>query len=78
MQIISSPKIVHQGIDTLVIGVNCLDEIVFNTKFKPFVAQIKRAKEAAQMVKTFGEKVEKTNLGLKYGDFFVSSKSTGA
>ena len=44
MQIISSPKIVHQGIDTLVIGVNCLDEIVFNTKFKPFVAQIKRAK----------------------------------
>ena len=78
MQIISSPKIVHQGIDTLVIGVNCLDEIVFNTKFKPFVAQIRRAKEAAQMIKTFGEKVEKTNLGLNYGDFLVSSKSTGA
>ena len=78
MQIISSPKIVHQGIDTLVIGVNCLDEIVFNTKFKPFVAQIRRAKEAAQMINTFGEKVEKTNLGLNYGDFLVSSKSTGA
>lgn len=78
MQIISQPKIVHQGIDTLVIGVNCLDEIDFNTKFKPFVTQIRRAKEAAQMVKTFGEKVEKTNLGLKYGDFLVSSKSTGA
>ena len=78
MQIISSPKIVHQGIDTLVIGVNCLDEIDFNTKFKPFVAKIKRAKEAAQMIKTFGEKVEKTNLGLNYGDFLVSSKSTGA
>lgn len=78
MQIISKPKIVHQGIDTLVIGVNSLDEIVFNTKFKPFVAQVRRAKEAAQMVKSFGEKVEKTNLGLSYGDFLVSSKSTGA
>ena len=78
MQIISSPKIVHQGIDTLVIGVNCLDELDFNAKFKPFVTQIKRAKEAAQMIKTFGEKVEKTNLGLDYGDFLVSSKSTGA
>ena len=78
MQIISKPKIVHQGIDTLVIGVNCLDEIAYNTKFKPFVVKIKRAKEAAQMVKTFGEKVEKTNLGLNYGDFLVSSKSTGA
>ena len=78
MQIISSPKIVHQGIDTLVIGVNSLDEIAYNTKFKPFVAQVRRAKEAAQMVKSFGEKVEKTNLGLNYGDFFVSSKSTGA
>ena len=78
MQIISSPKIVHQGIDTLVIGVNCLDELDFNAKFKPFVAQIKRAKEVAQTIKTFGEKVEKTNLGLKYGDFFVSSRGLGA
>ena len=78
MQIISTPKIVHQGIDTLVIGVNSLDEIAYNTKFKPFVAQIRRAKEAAQTIKTFGEKVEKTNLGLNYGDFLVSSKSTGA
>ena len=78
MQIISTPKIVHQGIDTLVIGVNSLDEIAYNTKFKPFVAQIRRAKEAAQTIKTFGEKIEKTNLGLNYGDFLVSSKSTGA
>lgn len=78
MQVISKPKIVHQGIDTLVIGVNSLDEIAYNAKFKPFVAQVRRAKEVAQMVKSFGEKVEKTNLGLDYGDFFVSSKSTGA
>ena len=30
MTILSTPKIVHQGIDTLVIGVNSTDEILFN------------------------------------------------
>lgn len=77
MQIISAPKIVHQGIDTLVFGINCTDEAVFLTKFKRFVSVVKTAKEAAQDVKTFGEKVFKTDLGLKYGDFFVSSKGLG-
>ena len=78
MQIISQPKIVHQGIDTLVIGVNSTDEILFNEKFRPFVDKIKKAKEQAQTIKTYGEKVVKTNLGLKYGDFSVSSKGLGA
>ena len=77
MQIISEPKIVHQGIDTLVFGINCTDEAVFLTKFKRFVSVVKIAKEAAQDVKTFGEKVYKTDLGLNYGDFFVSSKGLG-
>ena len=77
MQIISEPKIVHQGIDTLVFGINCTDEAVFLTKFKRFVSIVKIAKEAAQDVKTFGEKVYKTDLGLNYGDFFVSSKGLG-
>ena len=77
MQVISAPKIVHQGIDTLVFGINCTDEAVFLTKFKRFVSVVKTAKEAAQDVKTFGEKVFKTDLGLKYGDFFVSSKGLG-
>ena len=74
MQVISEPKIVHQGIDTLVFGVNCTDEAVFLTKFKRFVSIVKTAKEAAQAVNTFGEKFYKTDLGLNYGDFFVSSK----
>lgn len=77
MQIISAPKIVHQGIDTLVFGVNCTDEAVFHTKFKRFVSVVKTAKEAAQNVNTFGEKFYKTDLGLDYGDFFVSSKGLG-
>ena len=77
MQIISAPKIVHQGIDTLVFGINCTDEAVFATKFKRFVSVVKTAKEAAQSVNTFGEKFYKTDLGLDYGDFFVSSKGLG-
>ena len=74
MQIVSEPKIVHQGVDTLVFGINCTDEAVFLTKFKRFVSIVKTAKEAAQAVNTFGEKFYKTDLGLNYGDFFVSSK----
>ena len=77
MQVISAPKIVHQGIDTLVFGINCTDEAVFHTKFKRFVSVVKTAKEAAQAVNTFGEKFYKTDLGLNYGDFFVSSKGLG-
>ena len=77
MQIVSAPKIVHQGIDTLVFGINCTDEAVFLTKFKRFVSIVKTAKEAAQSVNTFGEKFYKTDLGLNYGDFFVSSKGLG-
>lgn len=77
MQVISEPKIVHQGIDTLVFGINCTDEAVFLTKFKRFVSIVKTAKEAAQSVNTFGEKFYKTDLGLNYGDFFVSSKGLG-
>jgi hypothetical protein len=77
MQVISEPKIVHQGIDTLVFGINCTDEAVFLTKFKRFVSVVKTAKEAAQTVNTFGEKFYKTDLGLDYGDFFVSSKGLG-
>ena len=38
MQIVSEPKIVHQGVDTLVFGINCTDEAVFLTKFKRFVS----------------------------------------
>lgn len=77
MQVISEPKSVHQGIDTLVFGINCTDEAVFLTKFKRFVSIVKTAKEAAQAVNTFGEKFYKTDLGLDYGDFFVSSKGLG-
>lgn len=67
-------KILHQGIDTLVIGVLCTDINTFNTKFKSFVNKVKIAKEWAKSIKSFGEKVTKTDFNLPYGDFFVYSK----
>ncbi|WP_211436853.1 hypothetical protein [Campylobacter sp. RM9328] len=73
----SNFKILHQGIDTLVIGVNCTDENVFNTHFASFVYKISQLKSDAQQVKSFGEKYVLDDLGLNYGDFRVSSKGLG-
>lgn len=70
-------KIVHQGIDTLVIGILCTDKGVFESSFFKFIQQVKRAKEKAQSVKSFNEKYYKTDLGLSFGDFLVSSKGVG-
>ncbi len=41
-------KILHQGIDTLVIGVNCTDEKYFDTKFSAFIHKIAMLKQQAQ------------------------------
>ena len=71
-------KIVHQGIDTLVIGVNCTDELAFNGAFNLFKNKLSRAKQSAQNLNTYGDKYVKDDLGLKYGDFMVSSKGQGA
>ena len=49
-------KILHQGIDTLVIGVNCIDEKFFNTTFSSFIRKIATLKQQAQNLRTFGEK----------------------
>ena len=48
-------KILHQGIDTLVIGVNCIDEKFFNTTFSSFIRKIATLKQQAQNLRTFGE-----------------------
>lgn len=56
-------KILHQGIDTLVIGILCTDKSIFETKFKNFVNKVRIAKESAQSIKAFGEKVVKSSLG---------------
>ena len=73
----SNLKILHQGIDTLVIGVLCTDLEVFSSKFQSFIVKVKQAKERAQELKTFGEKYVQDDLGLGYGDFMVSSKGVG-
>ena len=56
-------KILHQGIDTLVIGILYTDKSIFETKFKNFVNKVRIAKENAQSIKAFGEKVVKSSLG---------------
>lgn len=70
-------KILHQGIDTLVIGVNCTDEKYFDTKFSAFIHKIAMLKQQAQNLRTFGEKYVLDDLGFEYGNFKVSSKGLG-
>ena len=73
----SNFKIVHQGIDTLVIGVLATDKRVFETSFFKFVQKVKKAKEQAQSIKAFGEKFVKSDFDLGFGDFLISSKGIG-
>ena len=47
-------KILHQGIDTLVIVVNCTDEKYFDTKFSAFIHKIAMLKQQAQNLRTVG------------------------
>lgn len=70
-------KILHQGTDTLVIGVNCIDEKFFNTTFSSFIRKIATLKQQAQNLRTFGEKYILDDLGFDYGNFKVSSKGLG-
>ena len=70
-------KILHQGIDTLVIGVKCTDEKIYNSSFSAFVSKIASLKSDAQQLRTFGEKYVLDDLGLKYGKFKISSKGLG-
>lgn len=66
-------KIVHQSIDTLVIGCKCHDEISYNKIFKPFVEKVKYLKGEAKELSTFGNKFVKDTLDLGLGNFLVSS-----
>lgn len=70
-------KIVHQGIDTLVLGVNCTNEEYFKSKYQQFISTIANLKIEAQSLNTFGEKYILSDLGLSYGDFKISSKGLG-
>lgn len=67
-------KIIHQGLDTFVIGVKILDEIVYNSKFKPFLSDLYNLKEEAKKINSYGEKYIQSDLGLDLGIFLVSSK----
>ena len=77
MNIYQKPKIVHQGIDFFVVdyyGQNFED---YQDKFIPIIKKLEVLKELAQKSNNFGSKFIKDDLGLKFGDFFISSKGTG-
>ena len=67
-------KILHQGIDTLVIGVKCTDEIFYNTTYSIFLDNLANLKNQAKEINSYGEKFVKSTLNLNLGDFLISSK----
>lgn len=74
-------KIVHQGVDTLVLSCFCNDEVSYNKVFKPFVERVKICKEDAKALNSYGGsdgKFVKNSLGLGLGDFLISSTGKGA
>ena len=76
MTIFQEPKIVHQGIDFMVIDYFCKDVISYN-KFKYYIDKLQELKEKAQKIDEFGYKFIKDDLGLNMGDFLISSRGTG-
>lgn len=70
-------KILNQGIDTLVIGVNCIEKKVFDFKFSILKDKLKKIKESAKEINSYGEKFVKDDLELNLGSFLISSKGVG-
>ncbi|ANE35656.1 hypothetical protein CIG11343_0595 [Campylobacter iguaniorum] len=70
-------KIVNQCLDTLVIGVRCYNPQIIHGTFATLLDNLRALKDQAKNIKTFGDKFVKSDLGLNFGDFFVSSRSSG-
>ena len=77
MEIYQNPTIVHQGIDFFVVDYFIKDVEDYQEKFIPILERLEILKEKAKKIEQFGTKFIKDNLGLKFGDFFISSKGTG-
>jgi len=69
-----NPKVLHQGIDFLVIDYFSLNVDIYNKRFIPFLDKLDRLKKEAQSEESFGVKFVKSELVKGYGDWFVSSK----
>lgn len=67
-------KIVNQGIDTLVLGIKCIESKVYNARFKYLKFKLSDLKNKAKSINTYGEKFVKDDLDLKLGNFLISSK----
>ncbi|EAJ5693198.1 hypothetical protein IO424_001759 [Campylobacter fetus] len=70
-------KIVNQCLDTLVIGVRCYDGQLYSSTYQNFINELKSLKSSAKQIKSYGEKFVKSDLGLGFGDFLISSRSQG-
>jgi len=77
MNIYQNPEIVHQGIDFFVVDYFAKNVEDYNDKFLPIIEKLSLLKEKAKLKNDFGVKFIKDDLGLKFGDFFISSKGTG-
>lgn len=71
-------SILYQGMDTLVIGVKCTDEIYYNSTHSSFLNRLYDLKNEAKNINSYGEKFVKDDLGLNLGDFLISSKGINA
>lgn len=68
-------KILHQGLDTLVLGVRSWDARLLTGTYSNLLSELKKLKESAKNIKTFGDKFVSSDLGLGFGKFLVSSRS---
>ncbi len=71
---LQEPKIVHQGVDTIVIAYKCMDMENYLKFYQPLLKTLEAKKSEAQLLDEYGAKFVKSDLGLGLGDFFVSSK----
>ena len=76
MIFLQDPKIIHQGIDFMVIDYFCNDVISYN-KFQYYLDRLQELKEKAQQIDEFGFKFIKDDLDMGMGDFLISSRGTG-
>jgi hypothetical protein len=72
-------KIVHQGIDTLVVSYTALNLDDYNSKYIPFCKELEELKEEAQNITGFDSSTRFVKSSLAgFGDFIVYAQGSGA
>lgn len=72
-------KVIHQGVDTLLVGYVSTNLEAYDKQFKPFLKQLEEHKENAQLVNGFdaSSRFVKANL-LGLGDFMIYAQGSRA